>query len=57
MKIKINTTGLKAKQHLGFSLSQADMNIVDCKWIYKIKLKSDGSIEQYKARLVAQRYS
>jgi hypothetical protein len=36
------------------------MNIIDCNWIYKIKMKSDGSIHRYKARLVAigfkQRY-
>ena len=27
--------------------------VVDCKWIYKIKTRSDGSIECYKARLIA----
>ena len=27
------------------------------KWIYKPKFKSDGSIDKYKARLVANRYS
>jgi hypothetical protein len=29
-------------------------NIIDCKWIYKIKRKDDGSLDRYKARLVAK---
>jgi hypothetical protein len=29
-------------------------NIVDCKWVYKIKRKSDGSLDRYKAHLVAK---
>ena len=29
-------------------------SVVGCKWIYKIKTRSDGSIECYKARLVAK---
>jgi len=28
-------------------------NPVSCKWIYKIKIKSDGSVERYMARLFA----
>ena len=36
-------------------------NLIDCKWVFRIKRKSDRSIDRYKARLVAkgfkQRYS
>ena len=31
--------------------------VVDCKWIYKIKTCFDGSIEQYKAHLVAKGFT
>ncbi|KAK1555207.1 hypothetical protein Q3G72_023368 [Acer saccharum] len=30
-------------------------NIVGCKWIFRIKRKSDGSIDRFKARLMANR--
>ena len=32
-------------------------HVVRCRWIYKIKYKSDGSMDRYKARLVAQGFT
>ena len=31
--------------------------MVGCKWIYKIKTRSDESIERYKTRLVAKGFT
>ncbi|KAL4573020.1 hypothetical protein LXL04_019813 [Taraxacum kok-saghyz] len=32
-------------------------NIVGCKWVYRLKKRSDGTIDRHKARLVAQGFS
>jgi histone deacetylase 1/2 len=32
-------------------------NIIGCKWVYKIKRKADGTIDSYKAHLVAKGYN
>jgi len=31
-----------------------DVTRITCKWVYKVKTRSDGSLEHYKARLVAR---
>ena len=30
---------------------------IGCKWVYKVKCKSDGLVEQYKARMIAKGYA
>jgi hypothetical protein len=33
---------------------RSNKNIIDCKWVYHIKKRADGSIDRYKARLIAK---
>lgn len=35
----------------------SDKKSIGCKWVFKIKFHSDGSIERYKARLVAKSFT
>lgn len=33
---------------------QKELNVIDCRWVYKLKKKHDGSIDRFMARLVAK---
>jgi hypothetical protein len=35
----------------------ANTNVVNCKWVFRIKKNSEGGIEKYKARLVARGFT
>ena len=30
---------------------------IDCKWVYRVKYKSDGSVERYKTKLIAKGFT
>src|SRR5436190_4783393 len=35
----------------------SNQQVIDCKWVYRVKELSDGTIERYKARLVAKDFA
>jgi len=35
----------------------SEKNVIGCKWVFKVKCNSYGSIERHKARLVAKGYA
>jgi hypothetical protein len=47
-------TALQRQQTWSLVPPPIDKNIVGCKWVFKLKRNSDGSISRYKARLVAK---
>jgi hypothetical protein len=51
---------LQALQHYGtwsLTLLPAGKTLIGCRWVYKVKHRSDGSVERLKARLVAKGFT
>ena len=48
--LQVNNTWVMCERSLG-------KVPIGCKWVYKVKLKADGSVERYKACLVAKGYT
>jgi histone deacetylase 1/2 len=55
MKEEVNA--LHAQSTWSLISLPANRNLVGCKWIFKVKRHSDGSIAGHKARLVAKGFS
>lgn len=48
---------LEENQTWELTILPPNKNPVGCKWVYKIKRKTDGSIKRYKARIVIKGYT
>jgi len=47
-------TTLQKNQIWDLVSPSTDMNLVGCKWVFRVKYNADGSVLKYKARLVAK---
>lgn len=54
MRTKI--TALEKNQTWSLTTLPPGKSAIGCRWVYKLKLKPDGTIERYKTRLVAKGY-
>jgi hypothetical protein len=50
-------TALQQNETWILVLRPSGQNIISCKWIFKVKEKSDGSVDKLKARLVARGFT
>lgn len=55
--MKEEIDALQQNQTWDFVPKPRDVKPISCKWVYKLKRRPDGSIERYKARLVARGFS
>lgn len=52
--MEVEYDALMKKQTWHLVSPRKGRNIIDCKWVYKIKRNSNGKLDRYKARLVAK---
>ena len=55
--MKEEIAALKRNQTWELVPKPRDLEPIACKWVYKIKRRTDGLIERHKARLVARGFS
>lgn len=57
MAMNEEISALKANQTWDLVPKPEEVKPISCRWVYKLKTRADGSIERYKARLVARWFS
>ncbi|XP_026399431.1 uncharacterized protein LOC113295295 [Papaver somniferum] len=55
--MKEDYTALRDNDTWDYVPPEPHMNILGCKWVYKVKQKADGTIDRLKSRLVAKGYN
>ena len=50
-------TALARNQTWTLVPSPPNINVIGSRWVFKVKQRADGSLERYKARLVAQGFN
>ena len=55
--MKVEMDALEKNKTWGFQELPQGKKLVGCKWVFTVKYKADGSLEQHKAKLVAKRYT
>ena len=51
--ITLNQVTLEANHTWTIIDKSVEVSAIGCKWVYKVKRNADGTLERYKARLVA----
>jgi len=55
--IQCEIFALESNQTWKTTLLPKDKATISCKWVFKLKYKANGTVERYKARIVAKGYT